>query len=393
MQIGRFLWGDNWWIEGDKAYICSTVVAAVFCVDMTTLQCEFYARIPYKVFRKYRLNSYCVKYKDKIFCFPYEDRDICCYRIKERTWDKVKIGFANRLMICNDNCETDSSVWLMEHTKRKLFQVNLDKEIVEREYVISSDKNAFSGFYVKVENNLYCTAGKQIHCINIKDGSIITYELPKIRIELYTISYDGCDFWLSGYGEAVYVWNPQKGIIKEIKITDFVEKIDVICKNSSIIMDNMPLFEQSVFTGKHVWYIPLQCNAPLIYIDKDSYKAGVLNIEGEQETEESLIKRGLAFKYDFEYIRQDRYIGLYSCKRQIVFEIDTIKMCVDKRKYIFTDKTVQSIAYEIYNDRRLLDERYKTDREIFSILLNSGVRKKKGNYLNVGTKIHEYLLI
>lgn len=92
---------------------------------------------------------------------------------------------------------------------------------------------------------------------------------------------------------------------------------------------------------------------------------GVLEIEEEHETEESLMKRGNAFKYMYEYIRQNRYIGVYSNKNQNIFEIDTSVMCVKNREIVFGDETVYAIAHELYTDTGLLIERTEESREVF----------------------------
>ena len=61
-----FPWSDNWWIEGDRAWFCGGEINALFCVDMNNGQCELVARIPECAIVDFRLNSYCMKYKDII---------------------------------------------------------------------------------------------------------------------------------------------------------------------------------------------------------------------------------------------------------------------------------------------------------------------------------------
>lgn len=382
MQIEKYLWSSNWWLEGSKLYICASCYAAIFCVDIATMQCEFLARIPECKFKSSRSNSYCRKYKEKVFCFPYGEKYICYYDLEKKLWSKIEVGFEGNLMICLDNDDIENvNVWLMEYRGRKIYQVNIEKKIVEREYIIPADRNVFTGYYVFVQDNLYCTAGNEIYCINIRDGTITAYQIAEPGIEIYTICYDGCNFWLSGNREVIYIWNVQEGLVKII--TDFVED----STDSSVIIKNAPLFGSSMLVGRYVWFIPLQGNMPILYIDRDSYRVRVLEIEEEKETEKEIVRRGNAFKYAFEYIRQNRYIGLYSCKNQMFLEIDTVDLCVKYRRLCFSDQTFIAIAWEAYADMGILYEGVRDGQEIFSILLNR-VEEKKNIYLNIGKQIY-----
>lgn len=386
MEIKKYVYSDNWWPENDKLYICDSCFAAVFCVDIPTKQCEWLACIPDCKRIGFRLNSFCRKYKEKIVCFPYDEKYICFYDIGKGSWTKMEVGFAGRLMVCMDNRDTGNvKIWLMEHTGRKIFQVNIEKEIVEKEYIVPLNKHAFTGQYVFVQDCLYCAAGNEIYCINLWNGNMSTYQIAEEGEELYTICHDGHNFWLSGGWEKIYVWNTEEGIVQII--ADFIEETSVPGRESSFLVNNVPLFGASMLVGKYVWYIPLQSNAPIIYIDKDNYRVETLEIDAERETKEEIAKRKNAFKYAFEYIRQNRYIGLYSCKNRLFFEIDTVELSVKYRSFWIDDKTVVTIAREIYADRGMLYERTEDENKIFGIMLNN-FETAKNTYPDIGKTIY-----
>lgn len=372
MQIEKLLQSDNWWLEGDKAYICASSIAAIFCLDMATLQCHFLAWIPDCPLKGYRINSYCRKYKNKIFCIPYDTQWILHYDLEQKVWGKIEIGFKGKLVVCMDDENTvDAKVWLMERGGRTIYQVDLEKEIVEKKYVIPKDKSVFTGFYVLVQNSLYCTAGNGIHCIDIHDGNVITYTVTDEDIELYTICYDGYNFWLSGNCETIYIWRAQEGIIKTV---EFCEKNDVFLKD-------IPLFGISMVGGQYVWHIPLQYNSPVLYIDKEDYRVGVL------ERKEDYARSGGIFKYGFEYIRQNRYIGLYSVNDPAFFEIDVCDLCINNRKMSFHNKSFLAIAREYYREAGVLFEGNLEAHEIFSAMLYDSEEQPK-KYLDIGRTIY-----
>lgn len=387
MQTGKFLWGDNWWLEDDKAYFCPSGAAAIFCADMVEEKCELVATIPNCRFSKNRMNSYCIKYQNKIFCTPYEEKKICYYDIQKKMWENIEVDFKSRPMIClNKGMANNEKIWVMELRGEKIYQVNLASNVVEKEFEIFPKDNLFTGRYIIVQHNLYCTIKEGLCRIDMEDGSIKIYKLPDIKDELYTICYDGCNFWISGVSEIIYIWNPQSGIIK--KITDFIEKADNFYLDSGIIVKNIPVFADSILLGKNIWFIPLQCNAPIMYMNKEDYNMRILNIEEEQETKEELIRRGSAFKYVIEYIRQDRFIGLYSVKNRKIFEIDTFNKSVQYKNFKFCNKSVLSLAHGIYADKKFLRER-EDDLEVFSVLFNNQIEEKKETVFDVGKLIYE----
>lgn len=387
MQTEKFLWGDNWWLEDDKAYFCPSGAAAIICADMVEQKCEFVAKIPNCQFNKNRMSSYCIKYQNKIFCTPFEEKDIFYYDIQKKMWEIIEVGFKTRPIICTNNkMPSNEKIWLMEFSGEKIYQVNLVRNMVEKEFEIFSKDSLFTGRYVVVQHSLYCVIKEGLCCIDIVDGSFKIYKLVDIKDELYTICYDGYNFWLSGVSDIIYIWNPLSGIIK--KITGFIERTDNVYFDSSVIVNNIPLFSDSISLGENIWFIPLQCNAPIMYINKEDYNLRVLTIEEEQETKESLVKRGSAFKYVIEYIRQDRYIGLYSAQNRKIFEIDTFNKSVRYKNYRFCDKLVLSLAHGMYADKKFLRESMD-NLEVFSVLLNNQIEEKKKTVFDLGKLIYE----
>ena len=74
----------------------------------------------------------------------------------------------------------------------------------------------------------------------------------------------------------------------------------------------LPAFLFSVVAGDYVWFIPFQTNK-IMYADKKTCQLHVFEADGENETKQSLLGRiALGSKYILEYVRENRYIGLFS---------------------------------------------------------------------------------
>lgn len=399
MQNMKFPWSDNWWIENDKAWFCAGEMAALFCVDMNSGQCEFVARIPECVFNNFRLYSYCIKFKNCIFCLPNIGNYIWCYDLGRALWEKIEAGNEKQIFIRMDiHKYCFEKLWLLESEAGEIFEFNMQKRVIEKKYELSQHDDLVFNEYVLVEKELFCVAGDKIYCIDIVNGDTCIYKINDVKTELYNICYDGFNFWLSGYCKEIYIWNPIQGLVKTI--TEFPEQFGIYLfnSNSSVQLDynsfysgEFPFFSTSVSLGKYIWYIPLQ-SSEIIYIDKETYKMHILELEEERENEESL-KRAFCLRYLVQYIREDRYIGLYSLKRCLIFEIDTLELCIKIKNYELNDQALLSVAKEMNdNDKQsIFRENREMDQMLFWARL-MGSRYKKNNLTQkIGEHIYHML--
>ncbi|MBD5448775.1 MAG: hypothetical protein HDR28_01175 [Lachnospiraceae bacterium] len=399
MQNIEFPWSDNWWIEGNRAWFCGGEINALFCMNMNSGQCELLARIPECDFRNYRLYSYCMKYGDNVFCLPRIANVIWCYDLKKKIWEKIEIGSKNQLVMSTTAYKKmDNRIWLLEDGTGRILEVNLEQKVKEKEYNLFTYGTEVCDGCLLVGNKLYYIADDKVYCINIDNADISVYDIDGVRARLATICYDGNNFWMSSFCKEIYIWNPKQGVVKVI--TEFPKQFGVYNFNrytlglvdcDSFYSTEYPFFIMSIFLGKYIWYIPFQSNE-ILYIDKETHKMNILDIEGEQETEESL-QRSFCSKYIVQYIREDRYIGLYSLKRQLIFEIDTVDLCVKNRNYKLSDKAFLAIAQGdgFYDGRRMFRESREKDQLFFSALLSANDKGTNNLSQSVGKLIYHAL--
>ena len=395
-----FPMSDNWWIERDKAYFCGTRLSALFCVDMESLQCELVAWLPESDTVDFFVHPYCIKYKESIICLPGTGKEIWNYDIRKAAWEKTEIDNEGQLILSMASYrQTDGRIWLLEYDTGKILQVDLDERIVEKEYHLPRDgKEIYYGEYVLVHNKLYTTVGNRVYCIDTKSEDITIYEIPDVKAGLYTICYDGANFWLGGYCKEIYIWNPKQGLVKAL--TEFPERFgvyhfpgapDIDYNVFSHTTEENPFFGYSLFLGKHIWLLPTQSNG-VLYIDKETYEIRFLEIEDEQETQESL-ERDYANKFLFEYIREDRYIGIYSILNERVFEIDTVALCVNHREYELGGKTILTLGetFEQYDGRKVFGEKAGQEQIYFNALLKANNVADNTTIQNIGEQIYHTL--
>lgn len=395
MQNVRIPWSDKWWLENEKAWFCAGQINALFCVDMNSRKCEYIAKIPEGNINSSRLYPYCAKYENTVFCLPGWGKYIWCYDLDKSVWNKIEIGQTNQLlMYTNSYNQKKSELWLLEDKTRNIYEINLKKKLIEKKYHISHDGNAEYCEYIIVQNKLYCVYDRIVYCVDMDNSDINKYEISCAKAALCTICYDGVNFWLSGYCKEIYVWNPDYGVVKVI--TEFPKQFGIyhfkgnelcLLDCDSFLFEKSHFFFNSIFLGKYIWFIPFQSNE-IIYIDKVTYQVNVLEIAEEQETEESLAGRLESTKYYVEYIRDNRYIGLYSFKNQLVFEIDTVELKAENRNYALSDEAIHAIKDEYIKSRAAFREKSKVEQQLFNIALEDNRNKAEESFQNVGKLIY-----
>lgn len=397
MQYKKMFWSNNWWIENDKAWFCTGETGTVLCADMKSETCEFVTQIPKSEENWFGKYPYCIKYKNIIFCLPNSGKNVWCYNLENEVWEEIEIVHESYLTFFPNSYKQDGrNVYLLEETTGKIFEINLEKKELGRCFYAPRE---FGGEYVLVEDELYSTCGYMIYCTNISDGNFEKYQMTGVKDEIYSICFDGVNFWLGSCYKEVYVWNRKEGVIRTI--TEFPEQFGFYLFNreegpyydcDSVLNPEYTLFLPVLSLGKYIWCISCRSNG-IIYIDKSNYKTFYLEVEDEQETRESIEKNILGYKFQFEYIREDRYIGVYSVKNQWIFEIDTVDLCVRKKQYVLSDQLILRIAKEegYYNGQYVFRENWNRDNVLFTTMVQIDRAEKKKAGQSVGERIYQTL--
>ncbi len=381
---------SNWWIEGEEAFFLSMVLGVLFRVNMTTCQCEFLTRIPEYNTAKCSNSVYCQKYGGRLYCFPYDKEKIGVFDLENSTWEEKRFAYEAPLIYNPRECKKENGeIWLLEQRKNRILQVSLAKEKVMQHYTIPQVGDSFNCQYVIIDNKLYYITGSNVGYIDNERQTNVLYDIEGITFQLYTICHDGRNFWLSGADDKIFIWNPMQGVVKVI--TDILHGHELPDFEKKWIVPEVPLFNDSILLGEYVWYIPIQDDAPILYIHKDRHYVQIMEISGEKETEKTLRQRGNAFKYRVVYVRKDRYIGVYSIKNQSIFEIDTKELLIKQKKYVVSDNAKERIADVYHMEKEILYEANESNIDIFTIMLHKSFTAEHTVSTNKGKGIYTAL--
>lgn len=395
-MLGRqneIFWGDKWGVENSTAWFVAGKFNVLFSVDMDIDRFKIVAALPGGL-NLFRQNSNCIKCENTIFCMPDKGDCIWCYDLLTKEFQKIEIINPNYLSAgIGDFWLCDEILWAVSGGLKQILEIDIKKKKVAGYYKIPTQEDENLAKCAKDGNYIYVTSASKgkIYIFNIEKKELKVQELSVIKNGLRTISVNGEKIWLSGYKKEIYMWNQTK---KEVELlSDFPlnfgiynldgkEKTFLDCEAAEY---DTFTFLESVDAGGYIWFIPFQ-TSQILYVNKDTNEINSFEIEGEQEDEDSIKNRELNCKYVLQYVYNDRYIGLYSIKNRVVYEIDVYTMKLSVRKITIDIENSMTIS-----GSWILEESVDAERALYKQLIGTNGEKILGKE-KIGMKIYNVLV-
>lgn len=382
-----FIWSDGWWIEGSNAWFVCGMSNTLFGVDLNTGRCEEIVYIPGPDDCTYRLTPFCLKYDRDIFCIPGKGQNIWIYNLDNTQLVPISIDKPEGLQLASQFWIWKDSVLIVPANWSKIIEVSISQKTIKNYYTVCTEDTIKKG--VLRGDNIYMVSSgsSKIYQFDIVTKKTRVHILPCAEKIFSTICFDGKRFWMSGYQKEVYIWEKESNKFMTIDHFPADFSLKDITKNDDINLGctNRPVFKYSVVAGGYIWFIPIQADK-IIYADKGNATLFSFEIYDEEETEESIFLNQMwtIANYLLEYVRDDRYIGLFSAKSGRILEIDALNLsyqwkdCDLKDKYFFQ---CGNIYREMYHEG--------VDDVLFEVACRIGIQKTKLHSGKIGTEIHK----
>ena len=228
------IWGDNWWIEKNKAWFIWGSLNILCCLDLEMNECELLTYIPEILESRFRGNSICYKYGNDIYCMPIYGKSIWVYSMVDDNFCEIRVNNPNEGLInIQDLWEYNNKIYAISTGLGQLIEIDLNEKKIKNYYSIIQDKIIVKS--IKVDSLIYCLVGEnnEIYRFNLETKETNRYKLPNIGRKFNTICFDGEKFWLSGYNKEIYVWDQKKNEIsildkfpRDFGMYDFTEETD-----------------------------------------------------------------------------------------------------------------------------------------------------------------------
>lgn len=343
-----FIWCIGWWLEDDKAWCIDGIHNMIFCIDLDTGQCEKVSSIPNLGESPYRLNPFCIKCNRDIFCLPGYGNNIWIYNLDNKNFMKINIDKPKEQYLASQFWRLGDSLYIVGGTWNKVIEVSISQKAIKHYYEFSENDSIMRS--VLVGNNIYAvsTESSRIYQFDIMTKKVQTYSFPNLQKKFFNICFDGKKFWMSGYQKELYVWDKEKGSITIL--TCFPEGFEDKYANrkigSAIGNDGLQVFERSVVVGDTVWFLPTH-GGKIVYADRETFELSVFEINDEDEMMVISNKMYEIVDYLFEYVKDNRYIGVFSAKSKRIFEIDTKQLSYKWMEYYFCDECLKQLSEDL----------------------------------------------
>lgn len=383
-----FVWSNGWWLEKDGAWFIDGARNILFTVNMETGECEYVDDIP-EPGDKFRLTPSCLKCGSNIFCFPGCGSSIWIYNLDKKNFAKMEVEkpkhhqWGVQFWIFGDKILIAAAGW------NKIIEVSIRRKSVTNYYAICEKDNIKGS--VLADGNIYAisSAYSRIYQFDILTKKVIIYPFQNAKKRFATICFDGEKFWMSGYRKELYIW--EKGKNSLVTVNDFPPKFEINNMGQTEDSCETPVFNRSIFVGGYIWFIPTRANK-ILYADKDAVLSVFDIIYEANESEDNQLwgeKLGIG-NYLLEYVKDDRYIGLFSARNSQILEIDTKHLEYQWKEYYFSDQYLQQycapcngIYYE--NDDFLHSQAYYRGIQV------AGYQENNIS-ISVGMRIHTKVL-
>lgn len=399
-EYKSFFWSDNWCIEDDKAWFVAGMYNILCYLNLKTNQCESVIDIPDTVQNKFRLTPYCMKTGNDVYCMPDFGKSIWIYHLNTGHFSEIPINNPERIRLGVGHFWIyDNKVYAVSNGLKQVIEINIAERRIENYYDICKEGSITKS--IREGMSIYSLSGvsSELYEFNLITKKTTTHKIPDVNEKLFTVCSDGNYFWMSGYKKKLYMWDKEKNTIKvEDKFPNgfgcynFAKDTDG--KVNYIINEyETPTFLYSVFVGDSFWFIPYQTNQILCW-DRKSSCLSALGIDEEIETKESLLGRSsLWSKYIVEYIREDRYLGLFSIKNNCILEIDTLSKNVEMR-YCAIDRKCLGDMMSIICEKNIFNENDALHKALYIYALYKQNAKNENAIFNtIGASIYKTICL
>ena len=300
-----------------------------------------------------------------------------------------------------DTCIYSGKIYMMSLGLKKILVLDVKGNKIVNSYNIFHDVEikSYHGQMLYCDNSIYISIqdSNRIYKLDLKKGKMKQYELDDVMNGVYSFGDAGRELWFTSKEKVIFLWDKINYRLR--KIEELPEKFGRYRFNSkrqlvldlSKEKDEEGICFNGVYKNNILWLIPEHYNM-ILCINMVTLEIEEILIPREDENEYSWTKRLVKAKFCVEYIRQDRYIGVYSYKNNHIFEVDMLSKQIDIREFSISNVDAELLMLQRYRKKGFLleTENIKLKDYIIKLRMQSKKNKKKDN---VGYYIYSSVIV
>ena len=343
-------WTDVWTINNSEGWAITGEGAHLLKLDLPKRTIEYVCSAPINK-NEIRCFSQIFFNDNKIYLIPDRHGSIEIYDVNMCNWKHIKIidsYKSDRNRFRGVSCwKVNDQLWVFSATQKRIICLNLrdDTIIKEKEIVVTDDSDEILWDYSAVKNgNVVYLLGRKKRIMYEVDLCTNNVNKEKIEIDddfLGAYTYDGKRFWITGQKKKVYIWAMKYGVYEVMNLPS-----ESIIKEKD--ENTWPDFTYAWFSNKHIWLIPARTNN-MLQIDVETKITRIIDSEDYASDVQAWMSTPVQIRFKQIYIREERYLGLYSFGNNIIVEIDGQNQALQNRDFHMIDKNFlfgEEIIYE-----------------------------------------------
>lgn len=366
-----FFWCDDWWIENEMAWLILGEEQILCEYSFISKKLQILDRIPIKYGCEARSYSRCVKYNSNIICIPDKGKFILVFSIVKKTWKSIEVKSNSNDRITGIHFNIlENNLFFYAKGLGQIIEFDMNLLQITKCINIPYNVNEELEFGVFISNMFYVLACSQnqsyVYKCNVYTSEIERYIVPCKNDMLSTICNAYDKFIISGKTKNLYIWNNLNTAERLTNIfpSDFGE-YNYVQDDEKIVDKELEKYRERTFycmvlVNELIWFIPFQTNKILFLNNENIIKE--FSVANEEETKSSLINNQFRHKYLLQYVKQDRYIGLYSTKNEYILEIDAKKMDYRILQFEFDDSLLEALGGKTFYDNKKIDKFFYNKR-------------------------------
>lgn len=211
----------------------------------------------------------------------------------------------------------------------------------------------------------FCITDKSFSCLDIK------YDTNGYIAGLF----DGSDVWMAGCNGSIVKWNYVSGecvlydeLPEGFRSFNYEENRDFVpWKQGWAEGICLKYWYYCFIVGDKIWFIPLLSDS-LLYIDRQSNIMCQYKFENEEET--GLGEKNFrSVKFLFMGIYRNRYIKIYSVKREVIYSIDAEMLVHTEENFDFEcvdEEKIGKIVYDTATCQGIYENEYISVKQLIN---------------------------
>lgn len=342
------LWSDSIFIDNNIAFMVTGRKGCLFSCDLKSGETKYISTIPAeRMIQRYCWG--CIRVGEHIYCLPYDGKEIWIYDLDASKWSSIIVdeSFKGRLLMCHYEM-IDDTLLLYSCGKNSVLFIDVREKKKTKEIQLPGDPNytlSIRPWGSKGEDVLFSNDSNTIYY-----SSTLVDEFKTINLtngiqqddSLCRLVKSGSFIWGCGYFNQIYKIDINSG--ETYIINDFPKDFGRLNFYEDHEMElireekhDLPTFIYSFLVGNYVCYIPFQ-TSHILFVDITTDEVRGLYIpEEEITTQDKPWEWECNCRFMAEYVREDRWIGLYGMKTGNRYEFDIINWDYDKKSYFYYD--------------------------------------------------------